>query len=138
MTKLTKSQKEQLINNKYVKNVKSNTIRFTVKFKQIFAEELIKDESPKEIFRKNGLDPNIIDEVRIKNFTRAINKKLITSKSMEDERKFNGKKPQIKARNYNNLDDSEKIKILESELLEQQQINKLLKKNRELELKYFI
>jgi hypothetical protein len=138
VTKLTKIQVQQLVDNKYVKDVKGNTIRFTVIFKEIFAEELIKGESPKEIFRKCDLNPTLIGEIRIKNFTRIINKKLSKSNSMEDSRKFNGKKPHIEAKKYDSLDDSEKVKILESELLEQQQINKLLKKNRELEQKYSI
>jgi hypothetical protein len=136
VTKLTKDQEKQLVDNKYVKDVKRNTIRFTVEFKEIFAENLIKNELPKEIFRQNGLDPNIIGEVRIKNFTRAISKKLEKNKSLEDYRKFNGKKPHIEAKSYDSLSDSEKVKFLEAKLLEQQQINKLLKKNRELEQKY--
>ncbi len=133
MTKLTTAQKQQLITNKYVKNVKLDTIRFTDKFKEIFAEELVKNQSPKEIFKNNGLDSNLIGDIRIKNFTRSIKKKLIKNNSMKDDHKYKGRKPHIKAKNYENMDDQEKIKILEAEILEQEQISELLKKISEIE-----
>lgn len=70
----TQDQIESLRSNPYTSFVSEKTIRFTPVFKNDFWDHYINGESPREIFRSLGYDPDVLGEHRISNFAYKLSK----------------------------------------------------------------
>lgn len=79
---------DQLLNirqNPYVKSATSNTIHFTVAFKEKFWEQYEKGISPVTIMLSMGFDPNTLGTSRILGIVRHIKEQLRSENGLRDE-----------------------------------------------------
>ena len=86
---LSKREVELLRRNPYVKSVTESTVTFTEDFKQMAYEAKAKGVSVTETMRKNGIDPEILGEKRIENFSYLLNKKAKSPEGFKDHRSEN-------------------------------------------------
>jgi hypothetical protein len=68
----------------YVKSATSNSIRFTVDFKEKFWEQYEKGISPANIVQSMGFDPDVLGSSRILGIVRHIKEQLQTEKGLRD------------------------------------------------------
>lgn len=68
----------------YVKGATSNSIRFTVDFKEKFWDQYEKGLSPKNIMLSMGFDPDVLGSARILGIVRHIKEQLQSEKGFRD------------------------------------------------------
>ena len=121
---LSKREVEILRCNPYVKSVTSSSVSFTEDFKQMAYDAKIKGVPVAETMRKNGIDPEILGEKRIANFSYLLNKNATREKGFKDHRSENYHRPAKTGEET----VEERIKQLEHELAYTRQEVEFLKK----------
>ena len=84
---------EKLRCNPYVKSVTESSVTFTEDFKQMAYEAKLRGVSVAETMKKNGIDPEILGEKRIENFSYLLNKKARSTGGFKDHRNENYHRP---------------------------------------------
>ncbi len=121
--KFTKEQIQQLSANKNVRQVSEATISFHEGFTRKYYSERIGGKRPKDIFRENGLDPEILGMSRIKSYDVHTRRKAEREAGFSDERKLNQRRPKSAPET-----DADRITQLEHELAYTRQEVEFLKK----------
>ena len=124
MGKFSEAEVEQLKGNENVEYVTEREIYFTPAFKQLAWKEKQSGKKLPVIFRENGIDPKVLGDKRIENFSRRLRETARNNRDFADGRrdalhpKGNGKA----------LSTEEKIQQLEHELAYTRQEVEFLKK----------
>lgn len=118
-------QVQELAKNPYVLSVSQRLIKFTTEFKELAYEELLKGKTMREIFKENGLDPEILGETRVYSFTNNLKQKALNDGSFEDRRRFN---------KHSLLTDNEEIRLLRHEVEYLRQEVEFLKKTQKADM----
>lgn len=117
---------KQLKENKYVQNVTTKSISYTMEFKELFIEETKKSKGPTRIFIEAGFNPFILGGDRIRGFSKSIKKKVKNGLPLDDNR---GKKSKGRLKKEKKeLTKDEEIELLKHENLMLKAENDLLKK----------
>ena len=121
--KFTKEQIQQLSANKNVRQVSESTVSFREEFTRRYYSERINGKRPEDIFRENGIDPEILGKSRIKSYDVHTRQKAEREAGFSDERKLN----QRRSKNAPQT-DTDRITQLEHELAYTRQEVEFLKK----------
>lgn len=84
--RLTPTQVQQLRANVFVENVTENYVVFTEAFKQLAYDQRQKGKPLREIFRDNGIDPDVIGSLRIYNFSQMLTRRGREGDGFKDRR----------------------------------------------------
>ena len=121
--KFTKGQIQQLSANKNVRMVSETTISFHEEFSRRYYSERMDGKRPADIFRENGIDPEILGKSRIKSYDVHNKRKAEREVGFTDERKLNQRRPKNVPQT-----DADRITQLEHELAYTRQEVEFLKK----------
>lgn len=121
--KFTKGQIQQLSANKNVRMVSETTISFHEEFSRRYYSERMEGKRPADIFRENGIDPEILGKSRIKSYDVHNRRKAEREVGFTDERKLNQRRPKNAPQT-----DADRIAQLEHELAYTRQEVEFLKK----------
>ena len=121
--KFTKEQIQQLSASKNVRQISETTISFHEEFSRRYYSERINGMRPKDIFRENGIDPEILGKSRIRSYDVHTRRKAERETGFSDERKLN----QRRSKNTPQT-DADRITQLEHELAYTRQEVEFLKK----------
>ncbi len=121
---LSKREVEMLRENPNIEFVSSTTVRFTEEFKRLTNENKSKGISVADTLRRNGIDPDIIGESRIKGFRYLLNKQAGREGGFTDKRENNYRRPPKTGEETL----EQRIKELENELAYTRQEVEFLKK----------
>ena len=126
----TDIQVKKLSKNKWIKNITNKGITYTNEFKYKLVKECENYKKfPQDVFRKCGINPEIVGKARIRNVAYKWRKKINSTGEITDTRKTNsGNTLKRELSDKEKLERAEaKIKLLEAE-------NELLKKNELIEM----
>lgn len=132
---LNNREKEILIKNGFVKELKGDTVLFTDEFKEIFICDYKLGKKPKKIFQDCGFDYMVIGKTRIDNFRKAMKNKMLKDEPVSDQRVNNGY-IDSKSSEFSKLSLESQVKRLQEEIVILNQINSVLKKNDLLEQRH--
>ena len=119
----TKEQIQQLSANENVRRVSETTISFNEEFSRRYYSERINGKQPKDIFKENGIDPEVLGRSRIKNYDIHTRRKAERESGFTDERKLNQRRPKKVPQT-----DADRITQLEHELAYTRQEVEFLKR----------
>lgn len=122
--KLSEAQLRQLRANVNVEKATELYVVFTEQFKQLAYEEKQAGKTIREIFRENGIAPELLGAKRIENFNQMLNRRGRESEGFRDRRKDN-RRP-TEAETEESLEAQ--VKRLQHELAYTQQEVEFLKK----------
>ncbi len=121
-------ERMELLSNPHVLSVTDDAIQFTENFKGLAYKELLNGEKTmQQIFQENGIDPKVLGDRRIWNFTARLHEKARAGKGFEDARIHNKRQSYSKPSQEKTLLD--RIADLEHELAYARQEVEFLKKN---------
>ena len=86
-------QVKELEKNPYVKKVSVKSITYSEEFKELFWTDLQKGMLPRNIFKKYGFDPSMLEPRRTKNFTNRVRKEATRVEGFKDTRSTNSGRP---------------------------------------------
>ena len=121
--KFSKEQVQQLAANKNVRMVSESTISFQEEFTRRYYSERIEGKRPEEIFRENGIDPEILGQSRIRSYDVHTRQKAERETGFADERRLNQRRVRSEAQT-----EVDRITQLEHELAYTRQEVEFLKK----------
>jgi hypothetical protein len=121
--KFTAEQIRQLSANRNVRLVTESTVSFTEEFSKRFYSERIDGKLPADIFRENGIDPDVLGRSRIKSYAVHNKKKAEREAGFTDERHMNRRQPKKEPETQ-----ADRIAQLEHELAYTRQEVEFLKK----------
>lgn len=126
----TEAQINKLRKNKWIKNVSNKSITYNDEFKCILINET-KDnkKTVQEVFRENGIDPEVLGTSRIHNAANRWRRQYQQTGELKDTRKGQSGRPRI-----HELSDVEKLKRAEAKIILLEAENELLKKNEMIEI----
>ena len=87
--KLSEAQLRQLRANVNVEKATEYYVVFTEAFKQLAYEQKQTGKHLREIFRENGIDPELLGAKRIENFNQMLNQRGRDGRGFQDRRKDN-------------------------------------------------
>lgn len=87
--KLSEAQLRQLRANVNVEKATEYYVVFTEAFKQLAYEQKQTGKHLREIFRENGIDPELLGAKRIENFNQMLNQRERDGRGFQDRRKDN-------------------------------------------------
>lgn len=87
--KLSEAQLRQLRANVNVEKATEYYVVFTEAFKQLAYEQKQTGKHLREIFRENGIDPELLGAKRIENFNQLLNQRGRDGRGFQDRRKDN-------------------------------------------------
>lgn len=123
----TDEQIEELKRNPYVISVTPKYVNYSEKFKELFLEDYSNGMPPIDIFRKYGLDPDLLGEQRRHNFVKRIKRQSQRLDGFKDMRKVNSGRPRTK-----DLTSEERIQQLNHKINILEQENDFLKRVRSI------
>ncbi len=124
MAHFTEEQIAVLRMNKNIIRVTEHSVSFTPEFHQYAYEQKKKGRRLADIFRERGIDPAILGEKRIQNFSQKLSKSAHQATGFVDQRSTNGKQAAQEA----NMSLEEQVKWLRHELEYTRQEVEFLKK----------
>lgn len=124
MAHFTEEQIAVLRMNKNVTRITEYSVSFTPEFQQYAYEQKKKGRRLADIFREKGIDPTILGEKRIRNFSQKLNTSSHQATGFQDRRNTNGKQAAQEA----NMSLEEQMKWLRHELEYTRQEVEFLKK----------
>lgn len=124
MAHFTEEQIAVLRMNKNVTRITEYSVSFTPEFQQYAYEQKKKGRRLADIFREKGIDPEILGEKRIRNFSQKLNTSSHQTTGFRDRRNTNGKQAVQEA----NMSLEEQVKWLRHELEYTRQEVEFLKK----------
>lgn len=124
MAHFTEEQIAALRMNKNIIRITEYSVSFTPEFQQYAYEQKKKGRRLADIFREKGIDPAILGEKRILNFSQKLNKSVHQATGFLDQRNTNGKQAVQEA----NMSLEEQVKWLRHELEYTRQEVEFLKK----------
>ena len=86
-SKFTPAQRSQLRASPYVVSATENTVTFTAEFKQIYFDARHSGFQPRDIFRRNGIDPDILGDSRIRGFEQSVRSQSAREAGFQDRRR---------------------------------------------------
>lgn len=86
-SKFTPAQRSQLRANPYVVSASENTVTFTAEFKQLYFDDRHSGLSPRDIFRRYGINPDILGDSRIRGFEQSIRSQSAREAGFQDRRR---------------------------------------------------
>ena len=119
----TPEEIERLEKNIHVKRVSKKTISFTEEFTRTFYNERMDGKRPEDIFRENGIDPELLGQSRVKSYDFHTRRNAQRESGFTDERRLNRRRPKKPA-----TTDADRITQLEHELAYTRQEVEFLKK----------
>lgn len=123
----TDEQIKELNNNPYVISVTSKYINYSEEFKKLFLKDYNDGMPPIDIFRKYGLNPDLLGEQRRHNFVKRIKRQSQRLDGFKDMRKVNSGRPRTK-----DLTSEERIAQLNHKINILEQENDFLKRVRSI------
>ena len=127
MAKFSEEDVRKLRANIYVKQVNDEQILFSEEFKMLAWSEIKSGKKMPEVFRENGIDPEILGAKRIENFRYLLKRRAREGKGFSDNRCENGRQEKEKTA----LSQEDRIRELEHELAYTRQEVEFLKKIQE-------
>ena len=112
-----------LESNENVRRVSEQSVSFTEEFTRKFYNERINGKRPEDIFRENGIDPEMLGQSRIKSYDFHTRRNAEREYGFIDIRKLNHRRPKKKPES-----DADRITQLEHELAYTRQEVEFLKK----------
>ena len=126
----TNTQVKKLSKNKWIKNITNKGITYTNEFKYKLVKECENYKKfPQDVFRKCGINPEIVGERRISNSAYRWRKQLNSIGEITDTRKESSGRPLERE-----LSDKEKLERAEAKIKLLEAENELLKKNELIEI----
>ena len=122
--KLSEAQLRQLRANVNVEKATEYYVVFTEAFKQLAYEQKQTGKHLREIFRENGIDPELLGAKRIENFNQMLNQRGRDGRGFQDRRKDN-RRPREEERKESL---EEQVRRLQHELAYTRQEVEFLKK----------
>ena len=119
----TEEELKSLRSNINVRRVTRETISFTEEFTKRFYCERINGKAIRDIFKDNGIDPEMLGESRLYSYDFHTRRNAQRETGFADERKLNRRRPKKKAET-----DADRITQLEHELAYTRQEVEFLKK----------
>lgn len=89
----TQKQVAELRKNPFVKNVSEKSITYKEEFKELFYQKYLSGETPRQIFKDCGFDPNILGTSRIYGFAERVKKYGNRQDGFVDTRSFKSGRP---------------------------------------------
>ena len=126
MAKFTDEQMEELARNKNVAWVSRTSVQFTAEFKLLVWEQKRQGKRVKEIFRENGIDPDVLGRKRVENFSIRLNEVGRRGGDFEDQRIYNSRPVIVEDKEKMALED--RVLWLTNELAYTKQEVEFLKK----------
>ncbi|MFR3324028.1 MAG: HTH domain-containing protein [Oscillospiraceae bacterium] len=99
MANFTDEQITQLSGNQNVQWVSRTGVQFTPEFKLLAWEQKQQGRRMKDIFRDNGIDPDILGRKRIENFSVRLDDAVREGRFLPDRRIYNSRPAGAAARN---------------------------------------
>ena len=124
MGKLSESAVKQLRANIFVEYVTDECVQFSEQFKKIAWDGLEQGKKLSEIFRENGIPPELLGQKRIENFRYLLRRRMKEGRGFSDYRENNGGK----LPDDEEITLEEKVRILQHELAYTKQEVEFLKK----------